>query len=66
MHVYIPNDIDGLDNLIDSLQNATLEQIRKHLRIPSLCEEVELRFPKFKIKSTWDLVEPLKKVAFGK
>ena len=66
MFVYIPNDVDGLDSLVQSLQNTTLDEIRKNLRTPSLCEEVELRFPKFKVKSTWDLMEPLKKVTVGK
>ena len=62
MQVYIPRETDGLDAFIHELKNVSMEDIRRNITTPGNCEEVHLRLPKFKIESSFNLVEPLRDV----
>ena len=62
MQVIVPKQGSNLQDLIRALENTTMETIRQSIREPGLCEKVRLHLPKFKIKSTLSLVEPLRKV----
>ena len=62
MHVYVPKGIDGLDDLLQALKNASVDQIRQKIRPCGNCETVRLSLPKFTIQSDLKLMEPLKQV----
>ena len=62
MHVYVPKEKSGLNDLLNSLKNTSMDQIRGRLTKPGNCEEVNLSLPKFKIESELKLLEPLKQV----
>ena len=63
MHVIIPKHTFGLKRALKALKHMTMDDIRKKIRRPSLCETVKLHLPKFKIESTLDLAPPLMEVS---
>ena len=64
MHVFIPNDIEGLESFLQALKNTNLSEIQSKIRETDTCNSFNLRLPKFKIESTLNLVDPLKQVSF--
>ena len=62
MHVIIPKQTFGLARVLKALRYTTMDDLRKNIKKPSLCEEVVLHLPKFKIESTLDLAQPLMQV----
>ena len=74
MHLFIPQAIDGLDAFLRAFENGATERVTPTTQsvletIPSrgtagACG-LELSLPKFKIQSTLNLSEPLKKVRLG-
>ena len=65
LQVFIPNDIDGLEDFLRALQSTELNEILRKIRKTDHCDSVDLRLPKFKIESTLNLVGPLKQVRPG-
>ena len=62
MHVIIRNEIEGLEDLLQDLRNITIGGIRSKIQRPGHCDTLSVRLPKFKIESTLNLAEPLKRV----
>lgn len=63
MHIIIPKHTFGLKRALRAMKNMTMDDIRRKIRKPSLCETVKLHLPKFKIESTLDLAKPLQEAS---
>ncbi|KAG0443720.1 hypothetical protein HPB47_014603 [Ixodes persulcatus] len=58
MVIVLPNDRTGLPQLIEALSVRTLLTLQKELSP----DEVKLRLPKFELRTSYKLVDPLKKL----
>jgi len=62
MIILLPNEKTGLKSLEDSLKTLKFSQISEQINEKSRLKNIVLNLPKFRIDSSLDLIDPLKKL----
>ena len=58
MLIFLPSDLDGLDSLLRTLSATQLDTCARSLEQRGF----HVSLPKFKLESTYDLIQPLKRL----